>query len=463
MIGGDLAFLKTPTQDSRAFTRHQSLDVDAMLSTPRPPHSPGDDARGERFADADQEMSRQLQYLSTSGRNETRVRSAADGLTVPQQLEARPGSAPLPPTSSTDTSPQYNATDMRMWLESHDYSPRDITYNAEGAITGASLDVLVEKLTPHDTVIDAEVMETFFLTFRLFTTPARLLQALELRYDLSPPARMPLIPETIRIWNERKVTPVRLRIFKLLKTWLEAYWNDESDVDTLEDMSMFIRERLSWAFPSESPRLLALVSSYRSGDTPRVANRAFSRVRSSDRFSASSPTSPLYAAGFFNATAMTGLPPTPIMGKQLFNNLRSGSAGIVVTDFHALELARQLTLMESKLYCAITADDLLQTGRKKIPSLRAMSTLSNRITGWVADSILDEQDPKRRTSLLKFFIKLSNVGAAHPIQTLQLMYPNTLAMSCVEQLFNPVCAAGWSEQQHDHAVTQDLGCQFTNV
>jgi hypothetical protein len=98
------------------------------------------------------------------------------------------------------------------------------------------------------------------------------------------------------------------------------------------------------------------------------------------------------------------------MNKQLFNNLRSGQTSINITDFHALELARQLTLMESSLYCAITPEDLLESGKRKVASLKAMSTLSNRITGWVADSILNEHDPKRRTALLKFFIKLSDVS-----------------------------------------------------
>jgi hypothetical protein len=222
---------------------------------------------------------------------------------------------------------------------------------------------------------------------------------------------MPVTPETMRLWNERKVMPVRLRIFNLLKTWLESYWRNESDDCILDALILFIQERLSRSFPVESPRLLDLIKKSGSLEASTgIGHGAFGRVVSSDRFKHGSPTSPLYGNAFFNTSATTNLPPTPIMNKQLFNNLRSGQTSINITDFHALELARQLTLMESSLYCAITPEDLLESGKRKVASLKAMSTLSNRITGWVADSILNEHDPKRRTALLKFFIKLSDVS-----------------------------------------------------
>ncbi len=321
----------------------------------------------------------------------------------------RVGSVPLP-DKVVEVSEQ-DASDMGMWLTAQDHSPRDITYNSEGATTGATLEVLVERMTPHDAMVDLDFWETFFLTFRLFTTPALTLEALELRWDVSPPVQMPLVTETIRLWNEHKVMPVRLRIFNFLKTWLEIYWLKEFDDDILDTLRIFVKERLSRSFPVESSRVMELIRAKAAKETsPFPHHRAFAMVRSSDRFKTSGPTSPLYGNTFFNAAVATKLPPTPIMNKQLFNNLRAGNSAIHITDFHALELARQLTLMESNLYCAISPEDLLQTGKKKVASLKAMSTLSNRITGWVADSILNEQDAKRRSSLLKFFIKLSSVS-----------------------------------------------------
>jgi len=58
---------------------------------------------------------------------------------------------------------------------------------------------------------------------------------------------------------------------------------------------------------------------------------------------------------------------------------QTASTNLGITDFDATELARQLTIMESKLYNVIKSEDLLQSGKKASPSLKAMSTFSNQM------------------------------------------------------------------------------------
>ena len=41
-------------------------------------------------------------------------------------------------------------------------------------------------------------------------------------------------------------------------------------------------------------------------------------------------------------------------------------------------------------------------------NVKAVTSLSTAITGWVAESILNEPDTKKRTALVKFFIKLAD-------------------------------------------------------
>jgi hypothetical protein len=94
---------------------------------------------------------------------------------------------------------------------------------------------------------------------------------------------------------------------------------------------------------------------------------------------------------------------------------------ILVTDFDTTELARQLTVMESKLFAAVAPEDLLQTGKKSVPELKALSTLSNQITGWVTDVILHELDTKHRGALLKFFIKLADVSGEAELELIPEM------------------------------------------
>jgi hypothetical protein len=63
------------------------------------------------------------------------------------------------------------------------------------------------------------------------------------------------------------------------------------------------------------------------------------------------------------------------------------------------------------MFNQVAPEDLLLTGRRKVAGLKALSETSNQITGWIADTILAELDIKKRTGLLKFYIKLADVSA----------------------------------------------------
>ena len=296
----------------------------------------------------------------------------------------------VPVVPSPRPSPQRSVTapipDIRFWVVSHDYDPKEIAFNSEGAVIGASLAVLVEKMTPHDVPPEHTFWQTFFYTFRLFTTPQEFLRALIVRYDLAPPAQ--ILERDRAVWVERKVVPVRLRIYNLLKAWLETHWRSETDDATLIDFQSFTSSVVSRTLPAMAPRLQSILA----------------RKRTSSEIL----PSPIETSG--------GLPPTPIISKSLNSLLQrnSSSSSIPITDFDTLELARQLTLLESRMFQRVPPEELLHTGRKTIPELRALSTISNQITGWVADNVLNEQDAKKRASLLKFYIKLADVSNIHP-------------------------------------------------
>ncbi|KAK4687519.1 son of sevenless, partial [Tremellales sp. Uapishka_1] len=303
-----------------------------------------------------------------------------------------------PVRSQTTPIPSVNV-DVRFWVVAHDYDPREITFNSDGVMVGASLSVLVEKMTPHDATVDPTFWTTFFLTFRSFTTPTTMLEAVVQRYDLQPPQAMTFGPREQAIWIERKVVPVRLRIYNFLKAWLEGFWKSEDDA-VLEYMMTFARDIMGSTLPAMAPRLMDAIQ--RRMDAPFSSGViASEKSASMDRERSRSVSAPL-------ALGSVGLPPTPIITKSLHSHLRNPSANINITDFDTLELARQFTIMESKLFGAIIPDDLLQSGKRSIRELKALSTLSNQVTGWVADNILNEQDAKRRAALVKFYIKLAD-------------------------------------------------------
>ena len=311
-----------------------------------------------------------------------------------------------PIRSVTAPIPSANS-DVRFWVVAHDYDPREITFNSNGNMIGASLAVLVEKMTPHDGPVDSTFWASFFFTFRLFTTPMTLLEAMVSRYDLQAPPSMASGERERAVWIERKVVPVRLRIYNFLKAWLDSHWRAESDDVVLDQLRDFATAVVSRSLPSMAPRLLDAVGKRQSGpSSPSAVYGSHARLTSAERHRG------VAQAGASHPPAMPGgLPQTPIISKTLNSLLQKKALNIPITEFDAVELARQLTIMESKLFRAVVPEDLLQTGKKTIPSLKSLSTLSNQITGWVADGILNEMDAKRRAALLKYYIKLADVSA----------------------------------------------------
>ena len=104
-------------------------------------------------------------------------------------------------------------------------------------------------------------------------------------------------------------------------------------------------------------------------------------------------------------------PPAPIITRQQLNSLRNKVVNVVELD--PLEIARQITLIDNKAYSAIRSFELVgQEFMNKESSVssnvRAMSSLSNGLTTWVAETVLKEPDPKRRANIIKFFIKVAD-------------------------------------------------------
>lgn len=297
--------------------------------------------------------------------------------------------------------------DLENWMYSHDYSVEDVAYNSEGHLVGATLEALIEKMTPHDVVVDPAFSAVFFMTFRLFTSPTDLVDAIIARYNLVPPNNG-LSSEELKLWQRKKGLPVRLRVSNLIKQWVELYWKPGVDDPILPTLVTFTKEGLWGLFPAPAQRLFELLEM-------RIYEMEKGEVR---------PKNPLLNKTLLmpSTSGPTSEIPRPNMTKTLLVSLRKKDyASICITDFDALELARQITVMESILYCAVQPEEILEAGQqdgakaRSNTNVKAVSSLSTAITGWVAESILDERDLKRRTVLIKFFIKVADVSLPSPL------------------------------------------------
>ncbi|CAE6448556.1 hypothetical protein ACGC1H_005559 [Rhizoctonia solani] len=276
--------------------------------------------------------------------------------------------------------------------------PRDVVKHNDGHLMGATLDVLVETMTSHEHTPDPKFAATFFLSFRLFTTPLELVQLLHKRWDMRPPVDT-YSQEEYETWCRARLDPVRWRVYNFIKLWLDLHWQPAEDSVALAPLQDLVSATASKMHPSIVQRVVDLLTQRQpESESQLVTSRPTGRARSAERARAKA----------------SGSAPTPIMSKSLFALLKSASyASVNVVDFDALELARQFTILESNLYCRILPEEILDVGLpssagERGSSIRAMSTLSTAITGWVTEIILDEQDTKKRTGLLKLFIKVAD-------------------------------------------------------
>jgi son of sevenless-like protein len=107
-------------------------------------------------------------------------------------------------------------------------------------------------------------------------------------------------------------------------------------------------------------------------------------------------------------TPNTNAPP-PILPKHMRR--------LKFLDIDAVEFARQLTIIESRLYGRISPTECLnKTWRQKLqpgeadpaPNIKAFILHSNQLTNWVAQMILTQQDAKRRAVVIRHFVTIAD-------------------------------------------------------
>lgn len=281
----------------------------------------------------------------------------------------------------------------------------ELVYNKEGQITGGTLPALIERLTTHDSTPDAIFVSTFYLTFRLFATPAAFAQALINRFLY--------VGESPRIAG-----PVRLRVYNVFKGWLESHWRNDCDVAALELIQPFAQRQLQIVLPTAGKRLATLASKVTAASGPLVPRLISSMGKTNTSIATYiSPDTPL---------------PAPIITKSQTAALKAwkqGGAEVSILDFDPVELARQFTIKKSQIFCSILPEELLATEwMKKSGSMavnvRAMSRLSTDLTNLVADCVLQLEDPKKRAVIIKQWIKIAK-------QLLELAnYDSLMAIIC---------------------------------
>lgn len=258
------------------------------------------------------------------------------------------------------------------------------TKTSPPSVKGGSLLALVEQLTRHDK-LDSNFNNTFLLTYRSFTTARELFELLVERFNTQPPEG--LHSSEYDTWRDRKQKPIRFRVVNILKSWFDNFWMEEPNEESrqiIRDVYAFARDTIkSTETPGSAPLMSVL--------DQRLSGREISSRRLVQTFA--------------------GNIPTPIMPKNMKK--------LKFLDIDGTEFARQLTIIESKLYAKIKPTECLnKTWQKKVvdgepepaPNVKALILHSNQMTNWVAEMILAQMDVKKRVVVIKHFVSVADVS-----------------------------------------------------
>lgn len=279
-------------------------------------------------------------------------------------------------TANTMSTTARRKEDEVPWFLEPDYMGDDIVIAQDGSVKAATLEALLARLTMHNS-FDASFNNTFLMTYRSFTTTQTLLDLLAQRFRILPPEG--LNEEELTLWTEKKQIPIRLRVFNVLKMWLEMHFYEGEDEPYLDQVRRFAVEEMGEAASMKAPsQHLQRLVERRQGDGEQMVRKMVL------------PTSA----------------PAPILPKNLKK--------LKFLEIDPLEIARQLTLIESRLYNKVKPAECLGLKWTKpgndVHAKGIMESINthNRISAWVAETILQQEDLKKRSALIKHFISIAD-------------------------------------------------------
>ncbi|RLV86843.1 Cell division control protein 25 [Meyerozyma sp. JA9] len=251
----------------------------------------------------------------------------------------------------------------------------DLLLDLKGNIKGGTKEALVAHLTHHDQY-DSAFTSSFLFSFATVTTLGELLTLMINRFNIDAPEGLSF--EEYNTWISQKQAPIRLKVISVMRLLLEKYWVDSYHQEP-------ILER--WLAFAQSPSVQSL-----SGG--KILSADIQRVLDGEKICFER-----------EPTVVPGRPPAP---------LTRGSKKFKLLDIDYVELARQLTIREFKLYSKITKHACIAKvwGRKSglsesTESIAHFIKASNQLTNFVAYMILRKPDVKKRVQVIRYFVQVA--------------------------------------------------------
>lgn len=195
-----------------------------------------------------------LKYSVFKTGNSTDVQLSSAGLDFLSHIQPESPSASsfLSQNEFEYNAPQEELSDLEFNVED------EIIRSNDKRVIGASFRALIYLLTDENNPPEYFFISTFFLTFRIFSDSAQLLEALIRRFDVNNLYMKS--HNNALIITESKIRSRRKLIVKVFRFWLESYWNSKSDYVLLAPLMNFFNEGMKMFLPLESYQLLVTAS-----------------------------------------------------------------------------------------------------------------------------------------------------------------------------------------------------------
>lgn len=215
-------------------------------------------------------------------------------------------------------------------------------------VKSGSLYGLVRMLTYYK-YPDPEYTHAFLLSYRSFTTAEELLSLIIERYNVSPPDDLSH-PKQLEYYYVKKIVPIRMRVSNFIRTWLEDHFEDftENDSALLRQLNEFMDSQMNVTDDNLAQLLRKTISKKQEGKDKVVVK-------------------------------MTGNPPATLMTD------RWSDSETRLVDINPIEIARQLSLIDYKIFSSIQPKEFLNQAwskealKARAPNVRAMIKRSNDV------------------------------------------------------------------------------------
>ena len=246
-------------------------------------------------------------------------------------------------------------------------------------VKAATLEKLVERVT-YQSYPDVKYMTQFLLTYRSFTSAPALLDLLSERSNL--PIPRDLTEEEEERFQKKVQQPVRLRVLNLLKSWVNQYTHDfVDDPEFSDDFSQFLDKLGAFEGMNLGAKTLKMQLKKKSQKISMGGEEEGARK-----------------------TQGRGGPP-----KSYEPSFKGRGANLL--EINPTELARQLTLHESKLFRKIKPWEFLnQAWAKKgglgAPNVLEMIHWSTKVSGFVATEIM-RAPINKKVRVITYFMQVA--------------------------------------------------------